>query len=137
MFDGFYWKTYNTKNSELPSNKVLSISVDYFNNKWIGTSSGLVIYKGGNFKILNTKNSKLPSNKIREIIIVEGSSYIATEKGVLIISVEDTVVINKYTQNIPDENIISIEVDDDKNIWIGTNSGLIKFKKDRFKFYNN
>ena len=113
---------------KLHPNKVLSISVDYFNNKWIGTSSGLVIYKGGNFKILNTKNSKLPSNKIREIIIVEGSSYIATEKGVLIISVEDTVVINKYTQNIPDENIISIQVDDDKNIWIGTNSGLIKFK---------
>ena len=59
-----------------------------------------------------------------------------TEKGVLIISVEDTVVINKYTQNLPDENIISIQVDDDKNIWIGTNSGLIEFKKDRFKFYN-
>ena len=45
-------------------------------------------------------------------------------------------VINKHTQNIPDENIISIQVDGDKNMWIGTNSGLIKFKKDRFKFYN-
>ena len=71
MFDGYSWKNYNTKNSRLPSNKVLSISVDYFNNKWIGTSSRLVIYKGGNFKILNTKNNKLPSNKIREIIIEE------------------------------------------------------------------
>ena len=90
----------------------------------LGTSSGLVIYKGGNFKILNTKN-KLPSNKIREIIIIGGSNYIATEKGVLIISVKDTIVINKHTQKIPDENIICIQVDDDENMWIGTNSGLI------------
>ena len=58
MFDGFSWKTYNTKIGSLPSNKVLSISVDHFNNKWIGTSSGLVIFKGKNSEILNTKNSK-------------------------------------------------------------------------------
>ena len=54
----FHGKITTQKTVRLPSNKVLSISVDYFNNKWIGTSSGLVIYKGGNFKILNTKNSK-------------------------------------------------------------------------------
>ena len=76
----FPGKLTTQKQLALPSNKVLSISVDHFNNKWIGTSSGLVIFKGGNFEILNTKNSNLPSNKIREIIIDEGSIYIKNEK---------------------------------------------------------
>ena len=47
LFDGQNWKTFTTKNSLLPSNKILSI-LEIKNNIWVGSSSGLI-------KIINRK----------------------------------------------------------------------------------
>ena len=136
VYDGETWKNYNVKNSLISSNKILDISVDNFNNKWIGTSSGLVLYKEGEFKTINTKNSNLPSDKIRQTIIKGSKKYLATEKGVVIISLKDTIIINKQTKKLPDENIITLQVDNKGNIWVGTNSGLIYYNKKELKFFN-
>jgi ligand-binding sensor domain-containing protein len=43
-FDGKNWITYNTKNSGLLNNKVNTIVVDKYNNKWIGTDLGISIF---------------------------------------------------------------------------------------------
>lgn len=136
VYDGETWKNYNEKNSLISSNKILDISVDNFNNKWIGTPLGLVIYKEGVFKTINTQNSKFPSDKIRKIIIKGSKKYLATAKGIVIISLKDTIIINKQTNNLPDENIITLELDNRENIWLGTNSGLIYYNKKELKFFN-
>lgn len=136
VYDGEVWKNYNVKNSLIISDKILDISVDNFNNKWIGTSSGLVLYKGGEFKTFNIKNSNILSDKIRQIIIKGGEKYLATEKGIVIISLKDTIIINKKHKKIPDENIITLQVDNNKNIWVGTNSGLIYYNNKELKLFN-
>jgi hypothetical protein len=43
-YDDSTWTAYSTDNSELQSESVSCISVDKFNNKWIGTSVGLAVY---------------------------------------------------------------------------------------------
>ena len=56
LFDGKNWKVFTTKNSKLPSDKVLSI-LEVGNNIWIGTTSGLVQINEKNWNIINTENS--------------------------------------------------------------------------------
>ena len=61
MFDGSSLEERTThKNSEPSvSLEVLSISVDYFNNKWIGTSFRIKSFiMEETFKILNTNSGK-------------------------------------------------------------------------------
>ena len=36
-FDGVNWTVYNTENSGLPDNGVMSVGIDAQGNKWIGT----------------------------------------------------------------------------------------------------
>ena len=65
-YDGQKWATLNTKNSKLPSDKILCIEI-VNNTKYIGTTEGLLIIKNDNWEIYTTTNSGLPSNKIRKI----------------------------------------------------------------------
>ena len=87
------------------------------------------------YKDINKKNSILPSNKIRKIINKKGKTYLATEKGVVVIALTDTIIINKNTRKITDDNIISLQVDKDEKIWAGTNTGLIKISKEGIKIF--
>ncbi len=59
------WINYNTSNSSLPDNRVLTIKFDTFNNKWIGTQyGGLVLFDGFDWIVYNTSNSGLPDNLV-------------------------------------------------------------------------
>jgi ligand-binding sensor domain-containing protein len=52
-FDGKNWKTYNSKNSGLLNNKVNTIVVDKYNNKWIGTDMGISIFNENGIELEN------------------------------------------------------------------------------------
>ncbi len=57
-------------NSDLPSNYVNSITVDGYNNKWIGTNSGLAKLGTDNiWSIYNTINSDIPTDTILSVSI--------------------------------------------------------------------
>jgi ligand-binding sensor domain-containing protein len=43
-YDGKKWEVFNRKTSAIPSDSVYSVSVDAFNNVWLGTEGGLAIY---------------------------------------------------------------------------------------------
>ena len=76
-YNGKRWVTLNTKNSKLPSDKILCIEI-VNNTKYIGTTEGLVIIKNNNWEIHTTENSALPSNKIRQIKANNNIVWIAT-----------------------------------------------------------
>ena len=63
------WLSYNTSTSGLPSNRVLSITIDGSGNKWVGTERGLAKFDGTNWTVYNSKNSALPSNEVHSIAI--------------------------------------------------------------------
>ena len=46
-FDGSNWTVYDTSNSGLPTNTVLSLTIDGSGNKWIGTTGGLAVFNEG------------------------------------------------------------------------------------------
>jgi hypothetical protein len=38
------WKVFNASNSTLPHNYLFNVSIDAFNNKWIGYSGGVAVF---------------------------------------------------------------------------------------------
>ena len=57
-YDGRRWHTITTKNSILPSNKILSIEI-IENTKYIGTTEGLLVVNNNNWEVFNTNNSNV------------------------------------------------------------------------------
>ncbi len=49
------WIVYNTSNSGLPFNWVYKIAIDQYDNKWIGTSGGVAVYREGGVVIIPVK----------------------------------------------------------------------------------
>jgi len=133
----YWWKTYNTQNSTVPTNSLLKIRIDKFDNKWICTSTkGLIKYDGNTFSVFNTSNSGIPSNAVNDILITDNYLWTATNHGIGRYDGSNWVVYNISNSLIPDENITSIINDKDNNIWAGTNSGLLKFDGVSFQLFN-
>ena len=98
-YNGKRWVTLNTKNSKLPSNKILCIETTN-NANYIGTTEGLVIIKNNNWEIYTIENSALPSNKIRKIVKdYNGNIWLATERGLAKYDGKNWTVFSKKTKN--------------------------------------
>ncbi len=54
------WKVFNTSNSPLPTNNIICLNVDKFNNIWVGTDSGLTKISDGQWTNYNQQNSDIP-----------------------------------------------------------------------------
>ena len=133
----YWWKTYTTQNSALPTNNLLKIRIDKFNNKWIATSNyGLIKFDGNTFSVYNISNSGIPSNSINNILVTDNFLWVATSHGIGRFDGSNWKVYNASNSQIPDENITSITSDHDNNLWAGTNSGLLKFDGVSFQLFN-
>jgi ligand-binding sensor domain-containing protein len=64
IYDGKTWTTYNTKNSPLPGNVILSLVIDSQNNKWIGTNKGLVKISDNGWTIYNSTTSPMADDDV-------------------------------------------------------------------------
>jgi ligand-binding sensor domain-containing protein/serine phosphatase RsbU (regulator of sigma subunit) len=117
----------------LADNKTTSLFVDSKNYLWIGSKGkGLTRMKNNEYKIYS-----LPEN-ITPTCITEdndGKMWIGTEtRGVLVM--EDTV-IRRYSiaDGLLTNSINLISVDDNNNIYVGTNRGLNKIVQEENKIY--
>ncbi len=103
---------------------------------YIGTDSGLVLYGHSTFNILTTKNG-LPSNQINAIVSYKNFMVIGTNKGLSFYNLVTKKFTNYYIENgLIDENITCLLTQGIETLWIGSNSGLLKFDGDQFYYYN-
>ncbi|MFQ5453653.1 MAG: two-component regulator propeller domain-containing protein [Candidatus Zixiibacteriota bacterium] len=85
VFNGVNWITYNTVNSSLVDDVVISVAVDLSGNKWFGTRFGLSRFDGSNWITYTTENSGLPDNFINAIEIdMVGNLWLGTNNGAAI-----------------------------------------------------
>lgn len=66
-YDGNTFVNYNTSNSPLPANNILTLAIDNKNNVWGGTARGLFRFDGSSCKVWNKTNSLLPTDRIVSI----------------------------------------------------------------------
>lgn len=119
------WIVFNTDNSPISDDKILSVAVDKNGTKWIGTDSGgLTIFYGENWRTFQVGNSALISNSILTVQIDQNDKkWFGTLHGGLTTFDNyewETFAIGN--SGLTDNTVLSIAFENDKT-WIGTSSG--------------
>jgi len=137
------WRTFTTFNSDLPSNRIMSLLIDKDNDLWIGTQGGgLTIYdKNGRF-IDYSQDSKIALSAKTIWNIFKDSKeqiWLATQANGLIQFDKKIGEIKKFQPSknnaLTSNNIRVITEDNKGNLWLGTdNSGIVKFDITNKKF---
>ncbi|MEH6569656.1 MAG: triple tyrosine motif-containing protein [Halioglobus sp.] len=129
-------------NLKIRNERIMALSVSE-NEAWIGyRSTGLQRYlvKENQLITYNTESTpRLSSNSISAILTISsGETLIGTYGGGLNILHSDGSVEhlleNTQSQSISDNNVIMLFQSSDENIWVGTNSGLLRLDLASRKF---
>ncbi len=136
-------------NSQLPSDGTNCLAVDNEGEVWVGTSQGVIIFDcGGN--VFDTGNCRgelriveredgnneylLKPENVRTIA-VDGANrkWFGTENGVFVTSADGLEQIHHFTKdNSPlfSDKINTISINDDGEVFIATDAGIIVYKSD-------
>jgi len=134
-YDGQNWTVYNTSNSQLPTNTFRGIAIDKMNNKWLTTvTKGILKFNSDTCITFDTSNSGVQSLSTNSIRIEDNVKWFAAGyRGV--VKFNDTSWVRYYTGNsgLPDNWVIEIYIDKQKNKWFGTQFGYVA----KFNSINN
>lgn len=78
------WIIYNTQNSGLPANEVLSVTQDNEGNKWIGTYwGGVAKFDNQHWTVYTDTNSAMPHYTVRTVAVDgDNNKWFGTPAGV-------------------------------------------------------
>ena len=138
-FRSFLNNNYNQKQLRV-------IEEDGNNNMWIGTNDGLfiinpdsIIENPENYQVLCVENHKLKSNEIKSLYYdKKGHMYISTSgEGFAICNINNSEIKYFNSKNgLLNDIILSINEDNNGNIWLATEYGISKFKPGSESFEN-
>lgn len=125
-------RTYRMTNG-LTDDKVYSLFADE-NKLWIGTQGGLDLLV--NDRITNYFPKNLPFRKIRDIAKNGSDLWLATYGDGLIRFDTNSLTYDQFnveSHELPNNTLEQVILDHEKNIWIGTYSGIAKLSADYSK----
>ena len=132
LFDGTTRKTYNTSNSQIPSNFLTAVAVDKLNRVWVGTSSA------GIARLENEQWTRvsLNNNFVNALALDAGNNvWVATNDGAFF---HDGKGVARFTTSngLPSNRINTLLVAPDNRLWFGTDSGAAVFDGRTVRVYN-
>ncbi|MGD9897528.1 MAG: two-component regulator propeller domain-containing protein [Calditrichaceae bacterium] len=126
-------------NDKLPSSPITGLYIDPADRLWIATLEKGLFYASGDSLINVSEQLNINFGTIQRLFAdKENNIWIATKKGVVTISFDDTSSLETmkmrfYTEmdGLADDGILAICEDSDGFIWLGTsNNGVLKFRRD-------
>jgi len=131
------WEIFNSANSPIPGNSVLSVECNG-NTGWIGTTSGVSYFNGTQWTVLDAENSGLPNNYVNDIAREQnGAIWFATDNGLARLYDHEWTVFNTTNSGLPVNIIKCINIDNNGAKWIGTwGGGLVKFDNTNWTLFN-
>lgn len=96
---------------------------------WIGTIDGLLHFDPSTGKVVDySKMHRLLGSRIDKIVVDEKQNlWLATRgQGVILLSKNKKIEQITRDDGLPSDIVISIQLDDKSNAWVGTNEGLCK-----------
>ncbi len=140
-----FWKIYNSQNSDLPVDYIVSFLVlPESSTLWIGTNGGgIVRAQLTGWQTFSTKTSPLPNNIVRALLEVKTNTstqlWIGTYDGLTCLEEENWTNYNTSNSALPDNNIETLLQTTENGqsiLWVGTWGGLVKIEKDKWTLYN-
>lgn len=129
-YDGKFFTRYD-KNAGLINNSIRAICEDNQGNIWFGTAEGISKFDGKYFLNYSPEQGLL-NNRITSFAIKNKDLWIGSEGGLTKFSGS---VFYHYTdkQGLPTNIIRTLSIDQDGELWAGTESkGIIKFSGNKF-----
>jgi len=103
---------------------------------YVSTSEGVYILGHKVFNKLTT-NDGLPFDYVNCVSAFQKKLIIGTARGLCIYNPETKKTVNYFVENgLIDNNITCLENQNDQVLWIGTNSGLVRFDGKNFNYMN-
>ncbi len=127
-----------TKITDLPKDHYYGVGFDHQGNQWFGSeANGVIKYNNGIIKIYNdTLVPFLHFNFCADIKFDKQNNLWAASPGGLIkFDGSNWTIWNIQNSNISDNNITSVQIDEQQNIWLST-KGVSKFNGTSFTNYN-
>jgi hypothetical protein len=129
-FDGTFWATFDTTNSQIPSNIIGSIDFDGKGNVWIGTSKGIAVYKDNVWVSYNSSNSPILFDACSIKVDKEDNVWITSLfNNYPLIGTElirynngKWKIYNSKNSCLPDNVVLSINFDEKNVLWAGVSS---------------
>lgn len=109
--------------------QIFTITSDYLDNLWIGTSNGVFCYKDGKRKFHYTSsNSRLPEGNVYRIYFDSTHrGWICTENGMCLIdSSSDRLITDRFPEGFINKKLVKgIYEDSQSNLYILANKGAL------------
>jgi len=121
-YDGSSWVSFNTSNSNIPSDFPNSLAVDYSDNIWIGFGDTLAKFDGLTFTIYDASNSDIPSNSVYNILVDDADNIWMSPGGDIIRFDPAAGAVSIYDQNnsvLTGSYNYTMDKDRWGRIWIG------------------
>src|SRR5688572_23288198 len=129
------WTFYNTGNSGIPSDVVLSFAFTP-GIAWIGTDKGLAEFANSVWTIYDSLNSGLQSNYIRSLFADGSNLWIGTDAGTYYFDGNNFTEYSTSNSGIVDDTIQCIGKTS-AAMWFGTKEGLSKFASGTFTNFDS
>ncbi len=124
------WTIFNTVNSPLPDQNVLSLAVDEAGRLWFGTSAGLASYSGVDWKVYQAADIGLASDQINSLVVDPlGRIWVGTQSGAAVNDGSAWKAYTKDSSGLVDNAVFSIAIqpgEGDEQVWFGTLAGISK-----------
>lgn len=103
---------------------------------YIGTDKGLVIYGHKTFDVF-TQNNGLAANKVNCVALYKNYLVIGTTKGLSLFNLSTRKFSNYYIESgLIDENITALNNQNNQFLWVGSQTGLLRFDGVNFMYYS-
>ena len=103
---------------------------------FVGTDKGLIIYGHNTFRLLNVANG-LSNNKVTCITRFKNFLVIGTARGLSLLDLTTLKFINYFIENgLIDESISAVANQGNQFLWVGSQTGLLRFDGKSFVYYN-
>ncbi len=132
-FDGQTWYSYDTSNSEIPTNAIASIGIDNNDKIWMGLAENysnkkVAGFDGTQWEVYESEECLVEAYYVFDIIADhQNNIWFGHSNNVSMFdgSVWSSVITDK---NITQPGALSIDEDNENNIWISSNGhGVFKF----------
>ncbi len=124
------WTNYSTSNSGLAESYVMTITIDKYGRKWIGTQRfGVSVLEQDNWFTYDKSNSGLQDNNIKAIVMDDlGAMWIGTGGGgISKFDGNSWATYNTENSGLVSNFVRAIAIDKQGNKWIGTENGVSLF----------
>lgn len=139
QYDGATWTLYNMGNSDIPGDRVKHIFADRGDTLWLAIDyAGLAQFDGTNWTLFEDLFPGNPIVKYNAILRDSANvMWLAHDLGLTKIAGLDTTEYNSSNSALPGGRILSLAVDSQNQLWLGTyNGGLVKFDGSKWEIYN-